>query len=141
MPPLTIPSAAQLADLNLWKTSEQRLSLRITKDSGFGLFVEGPAVGTLVELRHRGVEINVQCTFPIVAGLSPFLPGQLGLFNSLFGIALAYEAKSIVDSQGAEVREKLFEKLWQYLQQNRGNIGDGNKRSIVCREPDQPIPQ
>ncbi|HWV99753.1 MAG TPA: hypothetical protein VNZ64_08695 [Candidatus Acidoferrum sp.] len=143
MKTIALSSAISFEELAAWQGSgAEALSFKLTKESDFSAFVEGTAIGKLFELRQRKISIEVQCTFPILTGqLEHFPQAGLGLFSTLFGLALLYESKRVFDSRGQDVKASLYQFLWKRVMESGGNIGDGKKRSIIFREPDIPVPR
>lgn len=132
----TLSDAISISDVDSWATLGPELIVRVTRDSRFGVGVEGIALATLGSLRADKVRVLVEATFE----LNPEAPERIPFFESLFGIALVYEAAELRGASGVEVRSALLVRLWQGVHESKGHIGAGSRRHFIFRDPDYPVP-
>lgn len=132
-----IKENTRLDDLAQWcKPKGQNLKFEVSRKSSFGLAAEGIALGLLSELRTTS-SIDVECNFE-VTDAEP--EAQLRIFDGLFGLALVTAAKTIKTPSLPNSRTEFLSFLWQRLREGQGALGDGKRKSLVSRDPEEPIP-
>jgi len=125
----------------------------ITKNATFSPFAEAIALAKLTDLFDAGATIQTR-----LEGVHLDLSNADTLFRTspsilfgLFGIHLAYVSTTVVDYSARNVRDELIRTLWtevgRRIEGVRGatrKVGGAlvgrQKISIVCRDPDYPIP-
>jgi hypothetical protein len=130
-------------EISTWASEfENAVTFEIGRDSGFGLFAEGIALGRLREFVKESVEIRARLRSP--RDLSKCLadPRQLPeALRDLFGLQLLWSSSSVLDALDTDRTAELRHALWSFVQKNLGEYGDGKQRTLVCRDPSYPLPQ
>jgi hypothetical protein len=135
-----IKENSTVPDVASWAAARDSLDLSISRQSSFALGVEGVAVSVLSEVATRAA-IHVKCSFDPLEDIAERGHGaQLGLFDTLFGLATMTCARTVTIGRSNEnIRGLLLERVWRRLQEGRGIVGDGKQRSLVCRDPEEPL--
>lgn len=143
-----------LSEIRQWRTKPgERVSFILTRNAAFAPCVEAIALAKLVDIVDAGSRIfvtlkNVEAD--LTSGDSVFRTCPPALY-SVFGIQLAYVAESIADQTTPDIRPRLIELMWGEIgnrveskragtRKMSGTLVGGQKVSIICRDPDAPIP-
>ena len=142
MTSLRIGSHATVADLEAWALRKDSLKLILSRRSRFGPFAEAVAIAQLYQASRAGLEISATCNYKLKdQDLRAPFSQNLGILNSLFGFALLDIAENVFDSRKSNIRDSLLEALWEGVRASNGIVGSGRYASVVCRDPDTPLPQ
>ena len=139
MPVLDLNKRIGIQDLGKWDaTSDSRLDIRVTRGASFEVGVDGVALGILHELRLKSVEIDLQITFDPVDDLGR----PTDFFQSLTGLSMLFSSAriSIVSDESSPKFAAPAARLWRYVVYCGGEIGDGQERLVVIRDPDYALP-
>lgn len=138
MSQIKINSNTTISDVSAWaKKSDTEVVFLLNKSSGFSLATEGVALSALRNLARESI-ISVTVTY---SAETVERYEEIGLFDSLFGIALIFACSKITTPTSQDARSALLERVWLRLRQQGGLIGHGKELSLVSREPDEPIPE
>jgi hypothetical protein len=108
------------------------VELQINSSSGFAPTVEGVALSSLQQVAQKA-SLIVKC------GVDTTRPPKI--FDSLFGLSIALVARAITGPEGQEQKAALAADLWRKVLKEGGQVGAGNHRGIVFRDPDYWMPQ
>lgn len=132
----------EIVGWNYSDADEVRVTVR--RDASFKLMGEGTFIAAIQALKRASTKLNVHFSFDLSAALATpadnsHWPDILG---SLGGIALVQIADQITDSSNREITSHLVNAIWENrVIPGSGMIGDGKKRSIICRFPGNPVPR
>ncbi|HUR42191.1 MAG TPA: hypothetical protein VM240_13585 [Verrucomicrobiae bacterium] len=145
MPPPDLPMSeislnqhVSLADLAAWPLTDDEVTFRLTRGATFDPGVEGVAVGLLRNSIRAGSSFHLKVAFrPIDEAGRP-----QGLLEGLLGVHLLLSASSVtIEGDSDDARRMLIERVWSYIKQNEGLVGDGKRQTVVFRDPDYSIPE
>lgn len=124
------------------ETDEVKVTVK--RDASFKLMAEGTFVAAVQAIKIRSRNLSIHFLFDLADAIASPSDDSLwpDILNGLGGIALIQIADKITDSSNRDITSDLVTAIWE----NRvipagGMIGDGKKRSIVCRFPGNPVPR
>ena len=134
-----------LEDIIGWdymETDEVRVTVK--RDASFKLMAEGTFVAAVQAIKMRSRKLSIHFLLDLKNAIASPSDDSLwpDFLNSLGGLALIQIADKITDSSNRDITSDLVTAIWENrVIPARGMIGDGKKRSIVCRFPGNPVPR
>lgn len=133
-----------LEDILAWNLVSSETRLTVRRDASFKLFGEGAFVAALHAIRVRSSHILVHFPFDLTEAIATPQETTLwpDILSSLAGVALLQIADAITDRAGREITAELVKAIWEErVIPGSGVIGDGKKKSIICRFPGNSVPK
>jgi hypothetical protein len=137
--PIKLGPYTSVRTTSTWLGGGRAGAFSVFRNSGFGLFAEGVALGVLRSYSDTKKPYELSLRFPF-AEAGPGAPVERSPLSSLFGLSAVYGAGRITDSSGLDIQSEVLRRLWSSIQDAGGEVGDGKRRYVIFRDPDYSVP-